>query len=81
MLTLLIPTAVAIADCSAHVVSRNEAFSTLHPVTTKVSGTSPTVRRIAAPTRKRLYGECEFCAACLARSRNSSIKIAGTPLE
>lgn len=42
-------TAVAMAACSAQVVSRKEAFSTLQPVTIV-----PSVSRRAAPTRNLL---------------------------
>ena len=44
-------TAAAMAACSAQVVRRYEAFSTLQPETMVFSGTS---RRRAAPTRKWL---------------------------
>jgi len=48
-------TAAAMADCSAQVVRRYEAFSTLVPVTIVLAGAlSDGSSSIAAPTRKRL---------------------------
>src|SRR5215467_16349505 len=52
---------------SAHRVRPNDAFSTLHPVTT-----APLVACPAAPTRSREYGAYALPAAAVAAARKAS---------